>query len=72
VISDECIHGLGPIEACVLCNGRAKREAEAETEDVRIIEARYEGDCAHCHLPIRVGDRIAWKSNARPLHEECR
>lgn len=24
---DECIHGLGPVEACVICNGRAKREA---------------------------------------------
>lgn len=24
---NECIHGLGPVAACVICNGRAKREA---------------------------------------------
>jgi hypothetical protein len=68
---DECIHGLGPVEACVECNGRAQRERAEQAEAWRTFPAKYDGDCAACHLPIRAGDLIAWKPEHRPIHEGC-
>jgi len=35
----ECVHGLGPVSACVLCNGRARREAKQEA-----LERELDGD----------------------------
>ena len=66
---DECIHGLGPIAACVLCNGRAKREAEA----VRWVTffARWPGHCPGCNLPIVEGQMIAWHQGAAAHHDGC-
>lgn len=65
----ECIHGLGPIAACVLCNGRAKREAEA----VRWVTffARWPGHCPGCNLPIMEGQTIAWRQGAAAHHDGC-
>lgn len=33
----ECIHGLGPIAACVICNGREKKEALEEAIAKQIV-----------------------------------
>jgi hypothetical protein len=68
---DECIHGLGPIEACTVCNGRDQREAQVDADAWRMFPAKYEGHCAECNLPIRVGDTIAWRPETRPIHEDC-
>lgn len=38
---EECVHGLGPVAACVLCNGRARREAKQEA-----LEREVRGDDA--------------------------
>lgn len=68
---DECIHGLGPIEACVICNGRAQREAAIEAERPCVFPAKYDGQCSACDLPIYPGDMIAWRPDERPTHEGC-
>jgi len=70
--SAECIHGLGPVEACVECNGRAARERADQADAWRTFPARYESQCPACDLPIGVGDLIAWKPDAKPIHEGCR
>lgn len=67
---DECIHGLGPVSACTICNG--KDRARAAEESWREFPAKYEGQCPACNLPIRVGDLIAWRPDDRPRHTECR
>lgn len=64
-----CIHGLGPVSACTICNGRDKREAAIEP--ARIFTAKYEGHCDACNLPIYVGQMIAWRPETKPIHEEC-
>jgi hypothetical protein len=67
---EECIHGLGPVVACVICNGRAKAERQAP-DPFRYFAAKYDGQCAECHLPIHVGQSIAWRPGEPPIHEGC-
>lgn len=50
---EECIHGLGPISACTICNGREKREQADRDRITARWPARYPGRCAAC------GDDIA-------------
>lgn len=71
---DECIHGLGPIAACVICNGRAEREAKlASTTMPVFITSRYDSTCPACDLAIHIGDNIAWfPDHSEPtVHVEC-
>jgi len=71
---EECIHGLGPVSACTICNGRAQREAEAEQAakgKVRYMPARYPGYCPGCNLPIHEGQMIAWVSDHPTVHKKC-
>jgi hypothetical protein len=69
--ADECIHGLGLVSACTICNGRERRERESHTEGWREFPAKYEGQCPACNLPIRVGSMIAWRPDDRPRHADC-
>lgn len=68
---DECIHGLGPVEACVICNGRAKREAAELAEQPRHFAAKFAGQCNECNLPIHVGQVVAWLPEHRATHAAC-
>lgn len=68
---EECIHGLGPVEACVICNGRAKREAAERAEQPRTFPAKFESQCPECDLPIYVGQMVAWLPERRATHAEC-
>ncbi len=70
---DECIHGLGPVSACVICNGRAAAEAKTAKEEPIIMETRYQAMCPECDLPIYPGQTIAWfKEHSQPtVHVEC-
>lgn len=68
-MSDECIHGLGPVAACTICNGKDRIET---VEPFRTFPAKYEGTCGMCHLPIRIGDLIAWREGEHPIHDGCR
>jgi alkyl hydroperoxide reductase subunit AhpF len=66
----ECIHLLDPA-TCTLCNGRAKREADAARAVVRIFGARYTGQCKACDGPIYPGRRIAELGDGSYVHEDC-
>jgi hypothetical protein len=68
---DECIHGLGPVEACTICNGREKREAAERAERPRTFPAKFEGHCLGCNLPIAVGQIVAWLPDRPTTHEGC-
>ena len=70
---DECIHGLGPVSACVICNGRAADEAKVPDETPVIMVTRYQAMCPECGLPIYPGQTIAWfAEHTRPtVHIEC-
>jgi hypothetical protein len=70
-VSTECIHGLGPVAACTICNGREKGEQAAQAEAYRTFAAKYEGQCRECNLPIVVGQIIAWRPDEMPIHERC-
>lgn len=70
---DECIHGLGPVSACVLCNGRAASEAKVASEAPVAMVTRYQAMCPECDLPIYPGQTIIWfPDHSRPtIHAEC-
>ncbi len=58
-MSDDCIHGLGPVAACVICNGRAEREEHDGRRVVARFIAKFPGTrCHHCDGDIEIGDRM--------------
>jgi hypothetical protein len=68
---EECIHGLGPVSACTVCNGRQEREAKEHAEIPCNFPAKYESQCPACNLPIVVGQIVAWLPERRATHEGC-
>lgn len=63
----ECPHGLDT-DWCTIC----KHGAEKETVTVEFtFQAKYEGHCPECNLPIMLGQMIAKMSNERYIHEGC-
>ena len=68
---DECIHGLGPVSACTICNGRARREAIAESESPRLFAAKITEHCPTCSLPIHLGQMLAWLPDRQVTHQDC-
>lgn len=68
---DECIHGLGPVSACTICNGReAKAQREKWNRTATPFFARYDGECARCDDSIRVADLIV-STNGGYVHIRC-
>ena len=66
----DCIHGLGPVACCTICNGRDRREADQR--QWRYFMAKYAGQCLGCDLPIHEGQMIAWPVGGGPVyHEGC-
>lgn len=68
---EECIHGLGPVTACVICNGRAERERAEQASAYRVFPAKYEGICDECRGAIDVDDDIAWRPDHPVVHAGC-
>jgi hypothetical protein len=68
----ECIHGLGPVAACVICNGRTKREAAEADEVVTRAPAKYEGTCWRCDSAIEPGDTIVLLRSGMWVCEGCK
>lgn len=68
---DECIHGLGPVEACVICNGRAERERAEQAAAYRVFPAKFDSQCSACNLPIHAGDDIGWRPDEPAIHAHC-
>jgi hypothetical protein len=44
------------------------RRAGGYAGDPRWIEARYDGTCAKCSGPVKVGERALWYPNGRKLY----
>lgn len=56
-LDEDCIHGMTPT-TCVLCNGRAQREAAERGRVLRWFAARYSDRCAICRVDIEPGETI--------------
>lgn len=67
----ECIHGLGPVTACVICSGKEKAEREARRTIVRTMGALYDGHCHVCGVWWKEGDSIAKTKSDEYIHEGC-
>lgn len=68
---DECIHGLGPVSACTICNGREAKERAERNRIVARFPAAYEGHCYGCQDEISVGDILARTADGRYLCTDC-
>lgn len=70
---EECIHGLGPISACVICNGRAKAETMISDAVRARFEAKYVGLLACGHFSIVGQEIVTVEPNGRPCcdDDEC-
>lgn len=66
---EECIHGLGPISACTICNGREKREQADRDRIVARWLARFPGTCAMCGEEIGRGEPIGRTADDRYVCE---
>jgi hypothetical protein len=67
----ECIHGLGPVSACTICNGRDERDRAVTAERAVTFAAKYPGQCSCCNLPIHVGQILSWDRENPPVHDGC-
>ena len=68
---DECIHGLGLVTACTICNGRDKREAAEAAVVVAYFTARFDGVCYRCADPWSPGEMIAKTAGGHYLCRRC-
>lgn len=64
----ECIHELDT-RWCAACKEGPKK-LESERRDY-IFNARYEGQCPECDLPITVGQRLMMTTRHRVIHSQC-
>lgn len=65
---EECIHGLGPVECCTICNGREQRERLARAEadrPIRTWTAKFPGHCEVCRARIEIGEPIGMTADGR-------
>lgn len=69
-LNDECIHGLGLVAACTVCNGRDARERAQRDEIVARFPARYISllGCGHFS---EIGEQLTRTADDRLLCEEC-
>lgn len=65
---------LHEIYGCTICSGRDKTEHAVEP-DGPAFEARYDGQCEVCDLPISVGQiirrRYYWGGRSAYIHAGC-
>ena len=68
----ECIHGLGPVSACTICNGREKREAVVDRDATKYeYEAKHYSRCGGCSGRIEPGDAVTVTNDDTHLCPEC-
>lgn len=67
---DECPHGLGMKTSCVLCNGRAAREAKLHALG-DLFPASYKGFCRHCEEWFDEGAMIGRVSSGEYVCAGC-
>lgn len=48
-----------------------KAKASASTEEARIMESKFDGQCKFCPDPVRKGDKIAYSKTLGTFHEAC-
>lgn len=65
----ECIHGLGPVSACTICNGREKRERQQVTV-TGYFPAKYASRLSCGHVAV-IGEMLCRLSDESLLCEEC-
>lgn len=70
VDDQECIHGLGPISACTICNGREQREQAERNLIIAWFPARYASTLA-CGHDVEPGEQIAKTNDDRYLCADC-
>ena len=67
----ECIHGMDPAW-CSLCKAPIVGESKADILiDNGPYQARYDGQCPSCDLPIHEGQLIYRWTDERYRHEGC-
>jgi hypothetical protein len=64
----ECIHGL-EAEWCATCKHGPERQ-EPERIDF-VFDAKFEGQCPECDLPISIGQFCAKTTRSRTVHRKC-
>lgn len=69
--NDECIHGLGPVAACTICNGRDKREKADMDRIAYHFVAKFDGHCGKCGAPTLAGEDIAATVGGQYVCDGC-
>lgn len=67
----ECIHGLGPVEACTICNGRDKAERRKRRVIAHQWPALYDGRCRVCAEQFVVGEAIGRNTDGEIVCSSC-
>lgn len=67
---DECIHGLGPVTACTICNGRDAREQAERDRVLYTFTAAFDGPVA-CGHRVERGEQLARLVDDRIVCTAC-
>lgn len=68
--NDECIHGLGLVAACVLCNGKAAAEERTNNLVDYTFTAQYSGTVS-CGCEVDEGDTLVRLRDSRVVCQGC-
>lgn len=71
---DECIHGLGPLSACVICNGSDRRDKLNEQANSRLkytFKAKFDGTCRKCFSPTSRGELVGMTQDDQVICSAC-
>lgn len=69
-----CPHGMPTPASCTLCMEDGPVAPPSKNEPVttlRVLTAKYEGQCDACDLPIIIGQTIRLLSNDQYIHAAC-
>ncbi len=68
---EECIHGLGPVSACTICNGRDQREQKLKWLCRYTFTAKFQSLCKKCSNVIREGDTVGMTQADLVVCDSC-
>jgi hypothetical protein len=66
---EECLHGMEDPAWCSICK-HGPEKAQPEKIDYA-FDARYDGECPECDLPITIGQHCVRTTQGRTLHRRC-
>lgn len=71
MLDDECIHGIFPSSSCTICTKKPARTSDNPHPRHSTMQAKFDGQCPGCNLPIREDVDTIAKFRGAWHHRKC-